>query len=166
MDKEDEPSAAELTALAEEFLHNQNTLTLATGLDADLWAAAVYYVHRDGRFYFFSDPQSRHIQQALESGGRAAAAIHAPSFDWREINGMQMSGEIQRVTAKLEAVKVLGAYLGKFPFTKDFFTPGLALDLAALESRFRVRLYRFVPRLAYYLDNKIKFGFREEVKLN
>jgi len=28
-----------------------------------------------------------------------------------------------------------------------------------------VRLYRFKPKLVYYLDNSIRFGFREEVKL-
>jgi hypothetical protein len=164
-DRQSEPSAAELRALAEELARIQSTLTLATGLNEEAWAAPVYYVYHESGFYFFSDPQSRHILQALDSGG-AAASIHAPSFDWREINGLQMAGSVRIVTGKVEAMKVLAAYLGKFPFTKDFFTPGLSLDLAALESRFRVRLYSFVPSLTYYLDNKIRFGFREEVNLN
>ena len=79
---------------------------------------------------------------------------------------MQMSGQIEYVSGKMEALKAVGAYLKKFPFTKDFFAPGLALDIAAFENHFRVKLYRFAPSLTYYLDNQIRFGFREEVVLN
>ena len=140
-------------------------MTLATSLNAEAWAAPVYYVYHNFGFYFLSDPKSRHIREALESG-QVSVAIHAPSFEWREIRGMQMSGQIEHVSGKIEALKAIGAYLKKFPFTKEFFTPGVALDLAAFESRFRVRLYRFSPSLTYYLDNKISFGFREKVVLN
>jgi len=31
--------------------------------------------------------------------------------------------------------------------------------------RFGVKLYGFVPSLVYYLDNQIRFAFREEVRL-
>lgn len=140
-------------------------MTLATSNNAEAWAAPVYYVFHDSGFYFLSDPQSRHIQEALE-GGQVSAAIHAPSFDWQEIRGMQMSGQVEHVSGKIEALKAAGAYLRKFPFTKDFFTSGITLDIAAFESRFGVKLYRFDPSLTYYLDNKIRFGFREEVALN
>ena len=79
---------------------------------------------------------------------------------------MQMSGRVVHVAGKMEAVKAIGAYLIKFPFAKEFFTPGVALDMAAFESRFRVKLYKLAPSLTYYLDNKIHFGFREEVVLD
>lgn len=160
-----EPNAAELRILAEELIENQSTMILATSKNAEAWAAAVYYVWHNSGFYFLSNPESRHIQEALESG-QVAVAIHAPSFDWQEIRGLQMSGKLEYVSGKIEALKAVGAYLGKFPFTRDFFNPGLALDIAAFESRFRVKLYRFSPSLTYYLDNKIRFGFREEVALN
>ena len=160
-----EPSAAELRALAAELIQDQSVMTLATAMNATAWAAPVYYVYREPGFYFLSGPDSRHIQEALASD-QLGVAIHVPSFDWREIRGMQMSGRLERVAGKVEAVTAIGAYLKKFPFTKSFFTPGAALDIAAFESRFRVKLYRFIPSLAYYLDNEIRFGFREEVVLN
>ena len=160
-----EPGAAELRTLAEELIQNQSIMTLATSMNAEAWASPVYYVYHKFGFHFLSDPESRHIREALESG-QVSVAIHAPSFDWREIRGMQMSGQVERVSGKMEALKAVGAYLGKFPFTRSFFTPGLALDIAAFESRFRVKLYRFAPSLTYYLDNEIRFGFREEVILN
>lgn len=134
-------------------------------MNAEAWAAPVYYVYHKFGFYFFSDPESRHIREALESG-QVSVAIHAPSVDWQGIRGMQMSGQVEHVSGKMEALKAVGAYFKKFSFTKDFFTPGLAMDIAAFESRFRVKLYRFAPSLTYYLDNKIRFGFREEIVLN
>ena len=164
-DTEHQPSAAELRALAEELVRNQSTMTLATSKNAQAWAAPVYYVYHKFIFYFLSDPATRHIREALESG-QVSVAIHAPSFEWREIRGMQMSGRVEHVAGKMEALRAVGAYLKKFPFTQDFFTPGLTLDMAALESRFRVKLYRFSPSLTYYLDNKIGFGFRAEIVLS
>lgn len=162
---EHEPSAAELRALAEELVREQSTMTLATSMNSQAWAAPVYYVYHKFHFYFLSDPATRHIREALESG-QVSVAIHAPSFEWREIRGLQMSGRVEHVAGKMEALQAVGAYLKKFPFTKDFFTPGLALDMAAFESRFRVKLYRFAPSLTYYLDNKIRFGFRAEIVLD
>ena len=164
-DTDDQPGAAELRALAQELIQSQSTMTLATGKNSEAWAAPVYYVYHNAGFYFFSDPASRHIREALESG-QASAAIHAPSFDWQDIRGMQMSGRVEHVAGKMEALKAVAAYLGRFPFAKDFFSAGVALDMAAFESRFRVKLYRFAPSLTYYLDNKIRFGFREEVELD
>jgi hypothetical protein len=159
------PDAAELRTLAEELIRNQTTMTLATCMNGETWAAPVYYVFHEGGFCFLSNPDSRHIREALESG-QASAAIHAAGAGWRDIRGMQMSGRIERISGKMEALRTIGAYLGKFPFTREFFAPGLALDIAAFEQRFRVKLYRFRPSLALYLDNRIRFGFREEVSLS
>lgn len=151
-------------ALAEELIQNQSIMTLATRKNTEVWAAPVYYVYHKFGFYFFSDPGSRHIQEALESG-QIAVAIHVPSRHWREIRGMQMSGQVEHVSGKIEPSKAVGAYLKKFPFTKEFITPGVILDIAAFKERFRVNLYRFAPSVAYYLDNRIRFGFREEIVL-
>ncbi|MDP6173631.1 MAG: pyridoxamine 5'-phosphate oxidase family protein [Rhodospirillales bacterium] len=158
------PNAAEINVKALECAQEQNTLTLATSDQGKPWAAPVYYVYQASAFYFLSDPKTRHIQESAESG-QAAAAIHAPSFDWQEIRGLQMSGQIERVEGKIETLKAVGTYLLKFPFVQEFFTPGVALDMASFEKRFSVRLYKFQPSLTYYLDNKIRFGFREEVQL-
>ncbi len=154
----------DLKGLAEEIIDQESTLTLATAKGGLAWAAAVYYVYLNACFYFFSDPESRHIQESLASG-QASAAIHAVASTWKEIRGIQMSGKIGAVSVGPEAVRVIRAYLKKFTFTEEFFKPGQLLDLAAFSKRFKVRLYKFQPSLIYYLDNAIRFGFREQVVL-
>lgn len=158
------PEAGELTAMARRLVAEQNTLTLATADGNTAWAAPVYYVYEKSTFYFLSSPKSRHITEALEND-QASAAIHATASTWKEIRGLQMSGRIKAVKPGLEAVQVLRAYLKKYPFTTDFFKGNKPLDLDAFSERFGVKLYGFIPSLVYYLDNQIRFAFREEVTL-
>ena len=74
-----------------------------------------------------------------------------------------MSGCIESISPGLEAIEVIGAYLKRYTFTKEFFKPNESLDLGAFTKRFRVKLYTFRPSVAYYLDNQIRFGFKEKV---
>ncbi len=159
-----DPSDQELTTLAVDLIEEQSTMTLATAKGDVAWSAPVYYVFFKSCFYFFSDPTSRHVQESLASG-QASSSIYANASTWQEIRGIQMSGQMETVSARLGTIEVIRAYLKKFPFTKDFFKPGQALDLEAFTKRFKVKLYRFQPTLVYYLDNSIRFGFREEVLL-
>jgi uncharacterized protein YhbP (UPF0306 family) len=154
----------ELTALALDLVEKESTMALATAMKSTAWAAPVYFSLYKSAFYFFSDPESRHIQESRETG-QAAATIYPFVATWQEIRGVQMTGEIQRVSPGLEAIQSIRAYTRKFPFTKEFFKPGEALDLETFVKRFKVRLYKFVPSLIYYLDNKIRFGFREKISL-
>ena len=169
MAKADEPLSArsdsEVRRLAEALISQQSTMTLATAKDSVAWAAPVYYVFFRAAFYFFSDPKSRHILESTESE-KASAAIYPSVFEWREIRGIQMSGTIRQVPAGLEAIQAIRAYLKKFPFTKEFFDSDQTLNLETFIKRFRVKLYKFTPTLVYYLDNRIRFGFRAETKLS
>ena len=158
------PTEQELKKLAEDLIRAQSTMTLATARGDVAWAAPVYYVYLNSCFYFFSDPTSRHIQESLASD-QASSAIYSPASTWQEIRGIQMSGSVENISPGLEAIETVRAYLKKFTFTKDFFSHGQALDLSAFASRFRVKLYRFKPSLIYYMDNSIRFGFRERVYL-
>lgn len=155
----------ELVRLALALAKEQSTMTLATAHDSAAWAAPVYYAFHKTAFFFFSNPDSRHIQEAL-AGDQAAAAIYPPADTWQGIRGIQMSGRISAVHPGLVGMQAVGAYIGKFPFTKEFFEPGQALDLASFTKRFRVKFYRFDPHLVFYLDNQIRFGFRTEIKLS
>jgi len=157
-------SQEELRKLAEELIMAQNTMTLSTAVHDVAWAAPVYYVHLGYQFYFFSDPVSRHIQEGLASQ-KAAAAIFHPSATWKEIRGIQMSGRIHPLSPGLESVRAIRNYLKKFPFTMEFFGAGEKLDLEGFSKRFRVRLYRFRPDLFFYMDNRIRFSFRERLEL-
>jgi uncharacterized protein YhbP (UPF0306 family) len=154
----------ELKKLAVALVHQQSTMTLATAGDNAAWAAPVYYVFYKGSFFFFSDPESRHIREAL-ANDQAASVIYPVADTWQGIRGIQMSGRIRAVGASFTGIQAVRAYIEKFPFTKDFFEPGQALDLANFGKRFRVKLYRFDPHLVFYLDNQIRFGFREEIRL-
>ncbi len=154
----------DLKGLTESLLTEQSTLTLATAQGDTPWAAAVYYVNRGFTLYFFSDPASRHIQESLRSG-QASGAISVPASTWKEIRGIQASGIISLVPPGLESIQSLRAYLKKYPFTKDFFDSSQELNLSAIMNKFKVRLYRFQPSILYYLDNHIRFGFRERVEL-
>jgi len=149
---------------AEALIEEQSTMTLATAALHEAWAAPIYYAYFKTGFYFFSDPASRHIIESLENG-QAAAAIFAASSSWQEIRGIQMTGVVKAVSSGLEAIAAIRAYLKKFPFTRDFFDSGDSVNLAAFTKRFKVKLYRLNPSLVYYLDNSIRFGFRESVTL-
>jgi hypothetical protein len=151
-----------LKNLAVRLIEEQRTMTLATAGPQGPWAAPIYYTFLKSTFYFFSDPSSRHIGESLESR-QASAAIFAQASSWQDIRGLQMSGVVQAVSVGPTAIKAVSSYLRKFPFTKEFFEPGDLIDPNAFSKRFRVRLYRFKPDLVYYLDNSIKFGFRERV---
>ena len=155
---------AEVALRALDLINSQTTMTLATSDGDSAWAAPVYYVYDRGIFYFFSDPASRHIQEGL-AGGESSAAIHAPSKEWRDICGIQMSGEIERIPLGREAASAFGAYLKKYPFCKEFFSPGSVMNLETFVGRFKAKLYKFLPTRSYYQDNRIKFGHRELVDL-
>ena len=157
------PTGEELNDLAGRLASGQTTMTLATAGDDAAWAAPVYYVFFKSAFYFLSSPESRHIKEALENDS-ASSAIYASGSTWLEIRGLQMSGRIHPVSEGLEALQVLRQYLKKFPFTKDFFKSNMPMDPKSFWDRFGVKLYRFSPSLVYYLDNRIRFAFREEVK--
>ena len=161
----DDPQPAPVALRAADLIDSQNTMTLATAAGESAWAAPVYYVYARCAFYFFSDPESRHIQEGLTAGG-SSAAIHAPSSEWRDICGIQMSGKIERVPLGREAASTFSAYLKKYPFCKEFFSPGSVMNLETFSSRFKAKLYKFVPNRVYYQDNRIKFGHRELVELS
>ena len=151
--------------MALELINSQSTMSLATAKEKRAWAAPVYYVFFKSAFYFFSAPDSRHIKEAMDCE-EVSAAIYPAVTLWQDIKGIQMSGNIKKAGFGFTAMGALRAYNSKYPFIKEFFEPGQALDLENFEKRFKVRFYRFVPTLVYYLDNQIKFGFRTEVDLS
>jgi len=96
---------------------------------------------------------------------QASAAIYPYADTWQGIKGIQMSGSIRQSGSGVTAVQAIRAYTSKFPFTRDFFEAGQALNLESFIKQFKVRFYRFDPQIIYYLDNQIKFGFRERISL-
>lgn len=158
------PNDEKVRSSAKELINGQSAMTVATGRGNVAWAAPVYYVLRKSDFYFFSNPKSRHIIEAIESK-QASVAIHAFASTWKEIRGIQMSGRVQAVRTGMEAIQAIRAYLRKFSFAKEFFKDSESLDLRSFGNTFGVRLYNFRPDLIYYTDNQIHFGFRSEISI-
>lgn len=154
----------EIKELTIDLITQQSTMALATAENDVPWATPVYFVFYRSAFFFFSNPNSRHIQEAYKSE-KASATIYPFVYTWKEIRGVQMSGHIEALSPSITTAQVIKAYIKKFPFAKDFFTSDEPLNLESFINRFRVRLYQFKPHLVLYLDNRIQFGYRTEVQL-
>ncbi len=131
----------------------QPSLTLATtSSDGDPHAAAVYFAADAKRenLYFFSASSSQHSQD-LEANPRAAAAIHPPVADWRQINGLQLRGAAVPVAPGDAWERGWQIYQAKFPFIRDLKT--------IVEQNI---LYTFRPTWFRRIDNRRGFGFKEE----
>lgn len=149
-------------SVARGFAGTQRAMTLGTA-DPGPWAAPVYYLFRDGRFYFFSSASSRHVESALRSGV-CAAAVFRDADDWREIEGLQMEGSVVEIMPGDGAAQVFGAYVERFPSVISFFDGAFGLE--EFQDRFRSRLYAFVPSRVLYTNNRDGFGRRIEVQLS
>jgi uncharacterized protein len=144
------------------LVQSESALTLATAGDSGPWSAPVYYVCLNGRFYFFSSPQSRHIRHATDSG-KAAASLFRQVDSWQTIRGIQMSGTVERIDSMASSIKPIAIYLKRFPFVREFFADNTAPDLDAFFSRFQARLYAFTPTAVDYIDNRFGFGTRQRI---
>lgn len=136
------------------YLAAHNVMTLAT---QSVWAAAVFYASEGFDLYFVSSPNSRHARD-LAQDPRVAAAIHEDYRDWRAIQGIQLSGTVERLEGAARDA-ALAVYKAKFPFLRR---PGATL-LAALG---KAACYRLSPNEAYFVDNTAGFGRRTRVHLS
>lgn len=143
-----------------DFIQTAHTLTLATAHGSP-WAAPVFYVAAGLRFYFFSSPDSRHVQDAMDAGN-AAAAIYREGASWRDLQGLQLIGAVLPVDNALETAKALTRYVQKFPLINTFFPGQGILNIRDINERFRARLYRFQAERIWYMDNGKGFGYRVE----
>jgi uncharacterized protein YhbP (UPF0306 family) len=146
-----EAQRAELAA----FLKKHTTLTLAT-VDREAWpqAASLFYVSDDAlNLYWVSGEKSRHSQN-LERVNHTAVTIHAETWDWRDIHGVQIEGAARRVIDPDETDRVWALFRAKFPFTSEF-TDQIA----------RSSFYVLTPHWIRLIDNSKYFGHREEFTL-
>lgn len=144
------------------LIQDESTLTLATADQSGPWSAPVYYVCLNGRFYFFSSPQSRHIRQTTGSGEAAASLFHQAD-SWQTIRGIQMRGTVEQVHSVALSIKPIAMYLKRFDFVREFFVDNPTPDLDAFFLRFKARLYTFIPTAVDYIDNRLGFGTRHRI---
>jgi len=154
------------------FVTMCHTMTVATSKNNVPWSAPVYYLYFDTNFYFLSNPNSRHIKEA-DILKIVAVSIYSIYSAWHEIKGVQMDGRISIVEKYSDSALIIKKYIEKFPSIKelpmgkiDFSLKNIAQNLIKnLTTNFNVKLYQFNPKTIFYLDNSVKFGFRERVFL-
>jgi len=146
------------------LVQDRRSMTLATTDGKTAWAAPVYFVFENGVFYFFSDSDTRHIRD-IETAGHAAAAVYDDENGWQQLRGLQMTGQVDRIGPGATAAAVIGAYLKKFPFVRDMAPSSGMPDMAFFAGKFRSHLYGLSPETVVYMDNSIRFGFRETISL-
>ncbi len=142
------------------LIQDARVMTLATGehQEKGSWAAPVYYLYEMPGFYFFSNPNSRHICKGLDH--LCAAAIFKDDPDPANLEGVQMSGTIEKCQAGPGSGRIALAYVRQFKILAN--TESL---LEYFKTKFHARLYQFLPDSVYYMDNRIGFGAREKIDL-
>ena len=145
----------------EECIHSCHIMTLATSDSKSVWTAPVYYIYLESIFYFFSKATSRHILNARVSG-TAAASIHNNPQGWADIKGVQMEGVVAEAEGGEKSAQAFRTYMQRFSFVKEILSASFSGSLKSFTEQFQVRWYMFVPEKMVYLDNSVKFGFRQQ----
>lgn len=141
------------------FIDHSRYLSLATVSNDKPWSAAVYFVRRDGRFYFFSSPEARHSGQ-IAVNPRAAATISSAGDGWEDIRGVQMSGRVRAVRSPAEKGSAIRSYLDKFPFVRTFIASQQFRSRMFSGELLDLHLFCFEAEEAFYQDNRLGFGRR------
>ena len=155
-------SSAPVPAVVREFLAAHHTMTLATCTDARPWAAAVFYACDERcALYFVSDPGTRHAREAHHNP-QVAAAIHGHDQEWRHLQGIQMEGRLEVVSAERRAAAE-DLYLKRFPELARLLESPVDEQESRVRERFAAAtFYVFEPRLLRFIDNTRGFASRQE----
>ena len=129
-----------------------STLTLATTAPGGLPQAAPLFfaAAADGSLLFVSGAASRHSSN-IAANGRAAVTIYGDVRQWNEITGLQMEGSVGVIPPGPERDAAWDTYKAKFPFVVEFE-----------DEVSRSSFYRFTPRWVRLVDNRVRFGHKEE----
>ncbi|MCA9930216.1 MAG: pyridoxamine 5'-phosphate oxidase family protein [Anaerolineales bacterium] len=140
-----------------DYLGAHQVMTLATNGSSGLWAAAVFYVNVQFRFYFLSAGHTRHAQNMAEHP-QVAGTIQADQQQWQTIQGVQFAGEVFLLQGE-ERTAAIRYYSEKYPFMKTA-VPAIRDALA------KVNFYKLIPSRFYFIDNQKGFGHRDEIRFD
>jgi len=146
---------AQLIERVAAFLQKRTTLSIAT-VDREGWpqAADLFYVSDDRlNLYFVSGEKSRHAMN-LGRVSRVAVTVHNDTWDWRDIQGVQIEGEARIITDADERDRAWALFRGKFPFTSEF-----------VDQIVRSSFYVVTPKWVRLIDNTLRANHREEFTL-
>lgn len=141
------------------YLGKHNTMILSTYGEAGPWATPVFFVNRGFCIYFLSELTSKHSAN-LQKKSLSAAVITEDHGDWKEIQGIQMQGNVYLITNLKEVAVALASYCKKFPAVRHILqTPG------AFKGVSNARWHCLVPHYLKFTDNTEKFGQHLELEL-
>ncbi|MGB5037377.1 MAG: pyridoxamine 5'-phosphate oxidase family protein [Blastocatellia bacterium] len=149
-----------LEARVRVYLREHRTMTVATIGPDGPWSATVFFVNDGLDFWWLSKPGARHSLN-LAGDPRAAATIQE---DYRRpgvVKGIQMEGIVAGPTAPAAATRIMRLYLDKFPPGGEGALP----LLSAIKAFAASRVYQFVPTRAYFIDNSLGMGHRDELSI-
>ena len=149
---------------ARHLVTNTRVMTLSVLCEDIPWSSPVYFVYYDGRFYFFSNENSRHIRFAQKKEIISASVFH-DSERLDEIFGFQMSGVLEPVEKQIRYLAIVKQYVEKFNFLKKVFGPQIIENRRFFLEKFKSRLYAFRPGQVFLSDNSRSTGKRVELDL-
>ncbi len=139
------------------LISETKVMTISTGKTGP-WAAPVYYLYTNSCFYFFSNPNARHIKEGV--GQACALAVFKDTCDTSQLQGIQVSGGIEQCPSDAATAKTALAYARLYGIKP---TPEKILEF--FKTRFHARMYRFIPDEIYYMDNRRGLGTRTKIEL-
>jgi uncharacterized protein len=154
----------ELEGIVIRYMDSFTTMTVACCAQERPWAADVFYARQGLDLIFFSSPTSRHCT-VFSANHSAAVTIHGDYRGWKEIKGLQMEGQIERIAGATVRARALATYLKRYPFVKEFFSERGAMPSQVAKKVAGVDLYGFRPFHIFYTDNEVGFGARWKLKV-
>ena len=155
-------SAPPLADRVRAYLAAHSTLNLATHGPAGLWCAAVLYVPEGLRLYFTSVATTRHGQNLVETR-RAAGTINDDVWTFEAMKGIQLEGTVEPVDSADERLRVLTAYLARFPFAIGLWHGIEDLRKIARDPGTH-GFFRLTPTRLHFMDNEHHPQGREDLE--
>ena len=137
-----------------ELIHAESTLVLSVrDAEGAVHAAPLFYLDEEElSLVWLSSRDSRHSVY-LAAEPRVAVTIYRSTFQWKQIVGVQMEGQAEEVAAA-ERAALVEAYCARFH-----------IDTVLSFALIRSTAYRFRPRWIRSIDNRVRFGYRQEIEL-
>ncbi len=146
---------AQLIERVSAFLAKRTTMTIATvDREGKPQAADLFYVSDDRlNLYFLSGDRSHHAAN-LSRVNRVALTVHNDTWDWRDIQGVQIEGEARAVTDPDERDRAWSLFRRKFPFTSEYVDQIVRSNFCAV-----------TPQWVRLIDHTHGSDYREEFTL-
>jgi len=150
--------------LIADFLAVRHTMSLATCGNGRPWASSVFFVSDEElQLYFLTDPETLHGHN-LECG-RVAATVNEDCESWSEIQGVQLTGTVRQVP-EADRATLLELYFQKFPEVGRMGRqPRNDQERLIGQRLLSTPLYHISPDWLRLIDNRTRFGFKQEISL-